>query len=287
MNETSSDPVSTARDYYNSSDADLFYHTIWGGEDIHIGLYDCDGESISEASRRTVSRMAALLDNLGKGCRVLDIGSGFGGAARRLARVHGCRVTALNLSEVENRRHRELNEAQDLDHLIEVLDGNFEKLPFPDETFDVVWSQDAILHSGNRKQVVNEVVRVLKPGGEFIFTDPMQSDQCPDGVLQPILGRIHLDSLGSPGFYRKTAGKAGLEEVCFEKHTHQLVNHYARVLEETEKREQELAGRVNGEYIEKMKTGLRHWVDGGREGRLVWGIFHFRKSRSSNPAGQK
>ena len=32
--------VDTARDYYNSSDADRFYATIWGGEDIHIGLYD-------------------------------------------------------------------------------------------------------------------------------------------------------------------------------------------------------------------------------------------------------
>ena len=28
--------VSTARDYYNSDDADNFYFMIWGGEDIHI-----------------------------------------------------------------------------------------------------------------------------------------------------------------------------------------------------------------------------------------------------------
>nr|MBA2442576.1 SAM-dependent methyltransferase [Rubrobacter sp.] len=30
------------------------------------------------------------------------------------------------------------------------------------------------------------------------------------------------------------------------------------------------------EYIDRMKKGLGHWVDGGRGGHLAWGIFHFR-----------
>src|SRR5665811_603743 len=88
-----------ARDYYNSSDADNFYFTIWGGEDIHIGLYDHPEEPIFDASRRTVQQMASLLEGLGENSRVLDIGSGFGGASRYLAKNFGCRVVALNLSE--------------------------------------------------------------------------------------------------------------------------------------------------------------------------------------------
>ena len=39
MNAKAAEVVSIARDYYNSDDADNFYHEIWGGEDIHIGLY--------------------------------------------------------------------------------------------------------------------------------------------------------------------------------------------------------------------------------------------------------
>ena len=38
MHSTSAD---TAADYYNSRDADQFYALVWGGEDIHIGLYTC------------------------------------------------------------------------------------------------------------------------------------------------------------------------------------------------------------------------------------------------------
>ncbi|MDN5874768.1 MAG: class I SAM-dependent methyltransferase, partial [Sinobacteraceae bacterium] len=53
-----SDAVNVARDYYNSSDADTFYFTIWGGEDLHVGLYRTADEDIFEASRRTVESMA-------------------------------------------------------------------------------------------------------------------------------------------------------------------------------------------------------------------------------------
>lgn len=272
-----SKPVSTARQYYNSSDADNFYFTIWGGEDIHIGLYEHEAEDISEASRRTVARMSGLLNNeLGPDSHVLDLGSGYGGAARYLARSFGCRVTALNLSEVENSRNRQMSKEQGLDHLIEVVDGSFESIPFPGNSFDVVWSQDAILHSGDREKVLSEAARVLKPGGELVFTDPMRADDCPDGVLQPILDRIHLEDLGSPGFYRQCADKLGLEESCFLCHTPQLVTHYARVLAETEARQGEIGEMVSDDYILRMKKGLGHWVQGGQDGYLTWGIFHFK-----------
>lgn len=277
MTEAYSNTVHTARAYYNSEDADQFYFTIWGGEDIHIGLYQSDEEPISDASRRTVEHMAARLDGLDANARMVDLGSGYGGSARHLARTFGCRVTALNLSEVENERARTMNREQQLDHLVDVIDGSFEQLPFEEASFDVVWSQDAFLHSGEREGVIAEIARVLKPGGALIFTDPMQADDCPDGVLQPILDRIHLDTLGSPAFYRRETARHGLVEVGFEDHTEQLIRHYSQVLAETERREQELAGRVSPDYIERMKKGLRHWIDGGRNGFLAWGIFQFRK----------
>lgn len=270
--------VATAREYYNSDDADRFYHNVWGGEDIHVGLYQSDEEPIADASRRTVAHMADMLGELTPEHKVIDLGAGYGGTARYLAKAFGCPVAALNLSEVENERDREMNKAVGLDNLIEVLDASFEEIPYPDNHFDVVWSQDSFLHSGNREKVVEEVARVLKPGGVFIFTDPMQTDDCPEGVLQPILDRIHLETLGSPKFYRETAKKYGLEEIGFEDHSHQLPRHYGRVLEETKRREASLEGLISNEYIERMKQGLQHWVNGGNSGYLAWGIFRFRKA---------
>jgi sarcosine/dimethylglycine N-methyltransferase len=277
MSENQKTAVDKAQEYYNSDDADNFYFTIWGGEDIHVGLYNSEDEPIFDASRRTIERMASKISNLDKDSKILDIGAGYGGAARYLAKKYGCQVVALNLSEVENERDRKMNEDQGLDHLITVVDGSFEEIPYPDFSFDVVWSQDAILHSGNREQVLKEVARVLKSGGDFVFTDPMQTDDCLEGVLQPILDRIHLESLGSPGFYRESAKKYGMKEIEFEEHASQLPIHYGRVLKETESQEDELSRVVSQNYINNMKQGLNHWVHGGNNGYLTWGIFHLRK----------
>ncbi|MPZ29021.1 MAG: methyltransferase domain-containing protein [Micromonosporaceae bacterium] len=265
--------VKTARDYYNSADADNFYAIIWGGEDIHIGLYESPEEDIARASRRTVEQMAGWV-RLSPDTKVLDVGAGYGGAARTLAKTYGCRVTCLNLSEVENERNRALNREHGLDQLVEVVDGSFEDLPFEDSAYDVVWSQDAFLHSGDRSRVIEEAVRVLRPGGELIFTDPMAANGCPPSALTPILERLQLQSMGSPDFYRRHLYRLGMKSVEFRDETPHLARHYQRVLEETERRDSELVGKVSEEYRTRMKDGLRNWVAGGQAGNLAWGIFH-------------
>ncbi len=279
---TTQKATQTARDYYNSSDADTFYAEVWGGQDIHIGLYKGEREPIADASRRTVDdiadRVETHLRDGGDGATVLDIGAGYGGAARRLVERFGCTVVCLNLAEAENERNRELTQKAGMTDQIDVLDGSFEDIPMEAGSAGVVWSQDALLHSGDRPKVLREVDRVLKSGGRFVFTDPMRSDDCPEGVLDPILARIHLSDLGSPGFYKNQAKQLGWKDHGFENKTDQLVRHYTRVLETTEELAPRLEGRVSAEYIEKMKAGLKHWIEGGKAGHLAWGVFHFEKA---------
>jgi sarcosine/dimethylglycine N-methyltransferase len=272
-----SDIVDTARSYYNSEDAHNFYYKVWGGEDLHLGIYKTKDDDIYSASRRTIDTMASYADKIDENTRIIDLGGGFSGSARHLAKKYGCHVTVLNLSETENNRGRKMNKEQGLDHLIDVIDGSYEDIPFDENTFDIIWSEDAILHSENRDKVLEEAYRVLKPNGEFIFTDPMQSNNCDEGVLQPIYKRINLASLGSPDFYIETAQKIGFKEVGFDEMQEQLALSYSKVLENLETKEPELEGLVSEEYRENMKTGLRHWIKGGNEGNLTWGIFHFRK----------
>lgn len=278
MKRDYSKATETARTYYNSRDADLFYATIWGGEDIHLGIYNHPDDPIAIASRRTIQRMAATLPGLDHNQHVVDLGAGFGGSARYLARHYGCRVTAVNLSETENERHRKLNAGQPIDAQIDVIDASFDDTGLPEAQFEVVWSQDAFLHSDAREKTMREATRLLKPGAHMVFTDPMQADDCPEGVLQPILDRIHLDSLASPGFYRACARQYELDVMHYEDLTTHLAHHYRRVLDETERREDELlAIGVSHDYIQHMKRGLRHWVEGSEKGWLAWGIFHLQK----------
>lgn len=278
MNIQVSAAVGRARDYYNSDDADRFYHDIWGGEDIHIGLYGPEDEDIATASQRTVATMAVRLRNrLSRESRVIDLGAGYGGAARWLAATVGCHVTCVNLSETQNVRNRDLTRAAQLDDRVVVRDGSFEEIPCGDTLFDIAWSQDSILHSADRERVLREVDRVLVPNGEFIFTDPMQADSCPPGVLAPVLERIHLDSLASFEFYRQAARKLGWQEIAVSDMTNHLVRHYSRVRQELLERQAELVENVSVEYVDRMIRGLSHWIVAGESGHLAWGILHFRK----------
>lgn len=265
-----------AEAYYDSGDADRFYFGVWGGEDIHIGLYDQTSD-IAAASRLTVERMASVLGDLGGSTQVLDVGSGYGGAARYLAKDSGCSVHCLNISETQNATNRRLNAEQGLSDKIKVVHGSFEDVPEPDGCFDVVWSQDAILHSGNRKGVFSEVFRVLKPGGRFVFTDPMQADDCPPGVLQPVYDRIHLKSLGSFAYYRRTAAEIGFDERDVIDLTPQLRVHYHRVGEDLKARYHTLSATVSTDYMDRMLLGLENWVTAADSGYLAWGILHFQK----------
>ena len=273
--------MQVARDYYNSSDADTFYATVWGGTDIHVGLYRgveglSDTDDIATASARTVERMSARVAP-DSSTRVLDLGSGYGGSARHMAEVYGSHVTCLNLSEVENDYNRKRNEQEGHEHLIDVLEGSFEDIPFGNGKFDVVWSQDAIVHSGARDRVLSEVARVLAPGGKFVFTDLLAADHTPVDTLGPILKRLHLSSMGTPGYYREAAGRAGLTYVEFDDLSTQLPIHYGRVLAETERRYDELSERISTDYLERMTAGLREWVARGQAGDLAWGIHHCQR----------
>jgi len=220
--------------------------------------------------------MAGMVGETGHKPYMLDIGAGYGGAARYLAANYGWTVHCLNISETQNETNRRLNREQAVDHLVSVKHGSFEAIPEPDAAFDAVWSQDAILHSGNRQLVFDEVARVLKPGGDFVLTDPMQADDCPDGVLQPVYDRLQLTSLGSFASYRAMAEERGLELVEQVDLSSNLRAHYVRVAEELRGQRDRLSGQVAEAYIERMLIGLENWVKAADSGHLAWGIQHFR-----------
>ena len=276
MHSTSADTV--AADYYNSRDADQFYELVWGGQDIHIGLYDHADEEIATASARTVETLLKLATPLPEGGVVVDLGSGYGGASRRLSRLSSRQVHAVNISSVENQRHRRLNQQVGCANQITVHDASFEDVPLDDHSADLIWSQDAILHAGDRARVLAEVSRLLKPGGCFVFTDPMAADGIAMDRLQPILDRIHLPDLASPDRYRSWGESVGLTREIWDERTAMLVRHYSRVREETIRRRVELEQSISSDYLDRMDIGLGHWIEGGQKGHLSWGLMRFRKA---------
>ncbi|KAL9634124.1 MAG: hypothetical protein Q9164_004287 [Protoblastenia rupestris] len=283
---TVSKVTSITRDYYDSATADTFYHTLWGGQNICVGIYDKPDDPIALASQRTVERMAAMAIPITAQTRVIDMGAGYGGSARYLAKTCGCHVTCLNLSPVQNERNKQKCQEEGLEHLIDIVEGAFEDLPLPDHSFDLVWSQDAFAHSGDRERVIAEIDRVLvSHGGKVVFTDITEKEGVDREGLKAVLKRVPLDYFGTVGFYHKEFASRGLIDEGFQDWTKHMTRHYGRVLEELEKYESDRRtnNQINGEeqatnaFEDNMKNGLRAWVEAGSAGNLIWGAFNFSR----------
>jgi len=105
--------------------------------------------------------------------RVLEIGCGRGfnllGLARRNPHVAfvGLDLTPWHVRSARLVAHRRRN--------LEIDEGDFHHLPYADGAFDLVFSVEAICHAADVYQVVEEVRRVLRPGGRFVTIEPWRS----------------------------------------------------------------------------------------------------------------
>ena len=117
-------------------------------------------------TRRQANRVALSEDS-----RVLDVGCGIGGPARYLARTYGCRVDGIDLTPELIETGRVLTERCKLADRVAVQVGNALDLPYPDQTFDVVWCQNVAMNISDKAGLLAGIYRVLKPGGLFTSTE--------------------------------------------------------------------------------------------------------------------
>jgi SAM-dependent methyltransferase len=103
--------------------------------------------------------------------RVLDVGSGIGGPSRYLAHTYACTVIGLDLTPEFCTVARVLAERTGLGHRVSYRQGNALDMPFEDESFDVVWSQNAAMNIAERDRLYHEMRRVLRPGGRLALSD--------------------------------------------------------------------------------------------------------------------
>lgn len=101
------------------------------------------------------------------GQNVLDVCCGTGVVSVTAARM-GARVTGLDLTPELLQRARENARIANLE--IDWHEGDVEKLPFADATFDVVLSQFGHIFAPRPEVAVAEMLRVLKPGGTIAFS---------------------------------------------------------------------------------------------------------------------
>ena len=102
---------------------------------------------------------------------LLDVGSGLGGTSRYLAAKTGCRVTGVDLTEEYCRVAEMLSDRVGLGDRTRFQQGSALALPFEDDSFDVVWTEHVQMNIADKSGFYEEIARVLRPGGQFVFHD--------------------------------------------------------------------------------------------------------------------
>lgn len=120
---------------------------------------------------REATQELAGLARLMPETRVVDLGCGLGGPARRLAKVFACRVTGLDLTPEYVEVANLLAERTGLGGRIGFVQGDACDTPFEDASFDVVWSQHAAMNIPDKARLYAEAARLLKPGGRLALYD--------------------------------------------------------------------------------------------------------------------
>jgi ubiquinone/menaquinone biosynthesis C-methylase UbiE len=124
-------------------------------------------EDVEKTRRETQPFMTSIIRfDQYKGKKLLEIGCGLGTDLTDFAKA-GAEVTAIDLTRngVElTKKHLALHGLSG-----KVVQGDAENLVFPDNSFDVVYSFGVLHHTPDTQRALDEVLRILKPGGEAII----------------------------------------------------------------------------------------------------------------------
>jgi MPBQ/MSBQ methyltransferase len=177
MAESSSLQHRVAQHYTQATGGDILAAVLGAleaaGTDVTAALRYEDMGSIDHfhGGALAATRALAKLGELSAGERVLDMGGGFGGPARTLAAEFGCNATVLDPTESFIQAGRALTDRLGLREVVEFHLGSGLAMPFADEQFDVLWTQNASMNIPDKAGLVAEQRRVLRPGGRLVFQE--------------------------------------------------------------------------------------------------------------------
>lgn len=159
---------------------------------------------------REATRELASQVQLNSKHKVLDVGSGVGGASHFLALEYGCRVTGLDLSEEYCRVAQSLANRLGLNSLVTYQQGSALDMPFEDNSFDIVWTQHATMNIADKPRLYSEIARVLRPNGYFTMYDVLAGPVTPLYYPVPWARDSSISFLTTPDGTRELLEATGL-----------------------------------------------------------------------------
>lgn len=116
---------------------------------------------------KTVEQLFSQVD-LSNVRKVLEVGCGIGVVSSYLVKEYGWDVCGIDLDpgQIKGAKNNNI-----VDESLKFLEADATKLPFKNNEFDMVLSFDALHHIPGWDKALEEINRVLKPGGFYVLND--------------------------------------------------------------------------------------------------------------------
>lgn len=209
----------TVQEYYDNA---LSCYSQIMGDRWHHGDPDAVAAGLSRMrSCAILEEKIVALAEIDSTKKVLDFGSGIGGAALHMAKISGASFTGITNNERLNQVAREKVKQAGLADKITFMtleDTGYKNLPFPDNTFDAITFYESVCHLPDKARAFAEFSRVLKPNGRIVGDDwvqrPFEEYQTEAQILkfiEPVNKFFFIPWHATVEEYKKMMEDAGLE----------------------------------------------------------------------------
>lgn len=157
--------------YYDSTAID--YKFLWTGSKdlaIHFGYYTNRTRNHSD-SLLEMNKVLAKHAAISYKDKVLDAGCGYGGSSIWLARNIGCKVIGLNIVPFQIKKAKEYARKFNVSDKVDFQNQDYSHTSFEENSFDVVWGLESIVHAENKENFIKEAFRLLRRNGRIIIAE--------------------------------------------------------------------------------------------------------------------
>ncbi|KAL2342337.1 hypothetical protein Fmac_003622 [Flemingia macrophylla] len=217
----------------------------------------------------TTKEFVAKLD-LKPGQKVLDVGCGVGAGDFYMAENFDVEVVGIDLSI--NMISLAIERAIGLKHAVEFDCADCYKKAYPENTFDVIYSRDTMLHVEDKPTLFRSFYKWLKPGGKILVTDYCKSEGSPSSEFAEYIkkGGYYLCDMNA---YRQMLKDAGFDDLIAEDRTDQFVKTLEQELDALEHKRDDFIGDFSEEDYNEIAERWKAKQRRGASREQMWGLF--------------
>ncbi|XP_059642006.1 phosphomethylethanolamine N-methyltransferase-like [Cornus florida] len=228
---------------------------------------------VSTGGIDTTKEFVAKLD-LKPGQKVLDVGCGIGGGDFYMAENFDVEVVGIDLSI--NMVSFALEKAIGLKCSVEFEVADCTKKSYPDNTFDVIYSRDTILHIQDKPALFRSFYKWLKPGGKVLISDYCKRVGPPLPEFSEYIKQRGYD-LHDVETYGQMLRDAGFDKVIAEDRTDQFIEVLQKELNAVEKDREAFIQDFSEEDYNDIVGGWKAKLLRSSSGEQRWGLFIAKK----------